>query len=286
MAAPRVAIVGAGAAGLVCARELLAAGMRVVVFEQRSHPGGVWRYSSHPTMYRGLRTNLPKEVMSYIGHEYDAALPSFVGHAEVADYLEAYAESLGTQIQYSSTVIRARVEEGGRGGLSPLQQRLGRRFLPWSVTVAETVTRAERTETFDALVLCNGHFAVPFSPSYPGTSDFPGRILHSVEYDDVSEFAGQRVLVVGTASSGTDIAWELTAVAAEVVVSQRSLSEAEAAAMPAEPPCDHGPHLPLCVLQADPHACTASVVSTAEKWATKGHGYGRFSRVKNGSQIG
>jgi heterodisulfide reductase subunit A-like polyferredoxin len=39
------AVLGAGAAGLVAARELLREGHRVVVFEQSARLGGVWAYS-------------------------------------------------------------------------------------------------------------------------------------------------------------------------------------------------------------------------------------------------
>ena len=65
---------GAGAAGLAAARELLVAGHRPVVFEQGGNVGGVWAYSEvtedhplglgskhvHGSMYAGLRTNLPR----------------------------------------------------------------------------------------------------------------------------------------------------------------------------------------------------------------------------------
>lgn len=39
------AVIGAGAAGLVTARELTAEGHDVVVFEQSSSLGGIWNYS-------------------------------------------------------------------------------------------------------------------------------------------------------------------------------------------------------------------------------------------------
>ena len=239
-AAPRIAIVGAGAAGLVCARELMRVGMHVVVFERvASGGGGVWQHEAGGAMYKNLRTNLPKEIMAYIGHPYDPALPSFVGHADVASYLDAYAAEQGVhqRIQWSSEVIAATpVEQTAAASPSPLQARLGKRFLPWLVTVAETVTRAEYTEQFDALLVCNGHFTIPDIPVYPGLDQFPGRVIHAVDYDDPLELAGLSVLVVGTASSGTDIAWELTSTAAEVAVSQRSLSVEEQAQMSTDPP--------------------------------------------------
>ena len=78
------AVVGGGAAGLAAARQLLLAGHGpVTVYERSSILGGVWAYSEdvedHPlglgsrhvhgsiygSMYAGLRTNLPREVMGF-----------------------------------------------------------------------------------------------------------------------------------------------------------------------------------------------------------------------------
>lgn len=243
MSTARVAIVGAGAAGIAAAVELMTAGMEVVVFEQRpARVGGVWIHEQGGAMYCGLRTNLPKEVMGYIGHPYDTSLPSFVGHATVADYLEDYsrAQSVDAVIQYSHSVTAARpVERSIRAeveSMGQLQRKLGREFLPWHVTVLNTATSDERIERFDALVVCNGHFAIPDSPTYPGLCAWPGRVLHSVEYDDPADFAGQTVLVVGSGPSGTDIAWELRGTAMHVAISQRSLAAEGAASLPPEPP--------------------------------------------------
>jgi cation diffusion facilitator CzcD-associated flavoprotein CzcO len=75
-----VAVVGAGAAGLAAARELLREGHAVTVFEQGAGVGGQWRFSDNceaddllgraparrvpGSVYASLRTNLPREVVS------------------------------------------------------------------------------------------------------------------------------------------------------------------------------------------------------------------------------
>ena len=54
----RVAVIGAGPAGLVCAGELAARGYGVTVFDEREEIGGLVRYAIAP--YRQLREPLPR----------------------------------------------------------------------------------------------------------------------------------------------------------------------------------------------------------------------------------
>ena len=54
-----------------------------------------------------------------------------------------------------------------------------------------------------------GHFLVPNMPYFQGFEKFGGRILHSHDFKDAVEFAGQRALVVGTSYSSEDIASQM-----------------------------------------------------------------------------
>lgn len=94
---------GGGATGLAAAKELLAAGHAATVYEASDEVGGIWAYrdatDDHPlglgartqraSMYAGLRTNLPREVMGFLDWPFDAQFPGsqdprrFCGHAEV-----------------------------------------------------------------------------------------------------------------------------------------------------------------------------------------------------------
>lgn len=56
----RVAVIGAGPAGLACAGELAALGHEVTVYEARDEPGGLVRFAIAP--YRQLREPLPQEA--------------------------------------------------------------------------------------------------------------------------------------------------------------------------------------------------------------------------------
>lgn len=77
----KVAVIGAGTAGLVTARELQREGHRVVIFEKAAEIGGTWKYNPeiesdplgidpnrkivHSSLYSSLRTNLPRHLMGF-----------------------------------------------------------------------------------------------------------------------------------------------------------------------------------------------------------------------------
>jgi len=75
------------------------------------------------------------------------------------------------------------------------------------------------------VIVCNGHFNVPYTPEdTPGFAEyFHGESYHSRQYDKVKEkLSGKNVLVVGSMSSGTDMARELITIATNVYVADRS----------------------------------------------------------------
>jgi trimethylamine monooxygenase len=55
-------------------------------------------------------------------------------------------------------------------------------------------------------VCANGHFTTPNLPEFEGFTDFCGRILHSHDFRNGSDFKNLDVLIVGTSYSGEDIA--------------------------------------------------------------------------------
>ncbi|XP_044277007.1 flavin-containing monooxygenase FMO GS-OX-like 2 [Varanus komodoensis] len=223
----RVAVIGAGAAGLCAARHLLASPDTFappVVFEGSSRLGGTWVYTEetgedawgwtiHSSMYHDLRTNLPKEVMAFPDFPFDPSLPSFLHHSDVLSYLESYAEHFGIQdnIRFHWQVEEVRPGQKGQTG-SPCG---------WDVTaVLRAPDSAQRvTEHFDAVLVCTGHYASPFLPAIPGLDSFQGHLLHSHSYRHPEPFAGQSVVLVGAGSSGVDLALELLPLAARVMLS-------------------------------------------------------------------
>ncbi|XP_042562441.1 flavin-containing monooxygenase FMO GS-OX-like 4 isoform X1 [Clupea harengus] len=221
----RVAIVGAGAAGLCAARHIMAHSKHFaspVVFEQTETVGGTWFYEDseetqdsrrhvHSSMYRNLRTNLPKEVMMFPDFPFDAHLPSFLPHQDVQKYLERYCEhfAITPHIKFNTAVEEAR----------PIAMEMDReKTMAWEVTTRDQ-HGTQNTETFDSVFICTGHYSDPHIPPIPGLQYFKGKVMHSHAYRRPEPFAGQSVIVFGAGASGLDISIELAKAMAQVMLS-------------------------------------------------------------------
>ncbi len=208
----RVAVIGAGAGGLVSARELLRVGLTPVIFEAADRVGGTWIYDERPqqhgAMYASLRTNLPTDVMAFTDAPFEADR-RFPGHAEVLAYLDRFARDLLPHVRFGRRVQRlAREGEG---------------FLVDG-------------ELFGAVAICTGHYHQPSALALPGFDRFSGRIGHSHDYRRPDAFAGRRVALLGAKSSGVDISGELAGRAAAVWLCARELHDA-----PARPGIEYRP---------------------------------------------
>ncbi|KAG5844819.1 hypothetical protein ANANG_G00166810 [Anguilla anguilla] len=244
----RVAVVGAGGAGLCAARHILSRQgvfRPPVVYELSSAVGGTWVYEEctgchenglpiHSSMYRDLRTNLPKEVMMFPDFPFDPQLPSFLPHQEVLRYLERYSQHYGITPHIRFETV---VEE-----VKPVTMETGEGKLTWEVTSSGGQC-GRRTETFDAVFVCNGHYSDPHLPSIPGLEHFKGTLLHSHSYRYPDPFAGQSVVVLGAGPSGLDISFELASVNAQVTLSHGR--------PPAVPPAPRSSRPPVCRVLKD-----------------------------------
>ncbi|MFT5208746.1 MAG: thioredoxin reductase [Flavobacterium sp.] len=212
----KVAVIGAGAAGIVCARELVREGHDVTVFEQSNRVGGVWVYdkeqeddllgltarkSVFSSLYDSLRTNLPRDLMAFLDYTFDTNgggddnWQRFPHHSKVLQYLENFVGNFNvlSLIRFNEKVMRITQFENHQ----------------WRV---ESSTKDE----FDALAICNGHYSKPRVPAISGLERFKGQVLHSHNYRNNQDFGGQRVAVFGAAASGVDIAREIADVAEQV----------------------------------------------------------------------
>ncbi|CAI4213312.1 unnamed protein product [Parascedosporium putredinis] len=68
-------------------------------------------------------------------------------------------------------------------------------------------------EEYDAVVLANGHYSIPYIPDVVGLEaymkTFPGRVVHSKTYREPHIYADKRVLIIGNSASGHDLSTDL-----------------------------------------------------------------------------
>ncbi|KAJ9607679.1 hypothetical protein H2200_007757 [Cladophialophora chaetospira] len=94
-------------------------------------------------------------------------------------------------------------------------------------------------EEFDAVILANGHYSVPFVPKVDGLEEyirlFPGRVSHSKAFRNALPYHNKKVVVVGNSASGHDVAAALVgAVKGPVYQSRRSRNRFEGDKPPPE----------------------------------------------------
>lgn len=200
----RIAIIGAGPAGLTALCELTAAGLDAVAFERSERVGGIWSLGGRPTAaYPALHLITSRARTEFARFPMPEDTPDYPSREHVGRYLEAYVEhfGLGERIRLGTEVVAARQDDGGE----------------WELELGDG-----SRETFDAVVVASGHNEVPKWPDPPYPGDFAGEQLHALEYQGAAPFAGRRVLVVGMGNSAMDIATELSYAAQRTLLSVRT----------------------------------------------------------------
>ena len=201
----RVAIIGAGVAGLATAKVLTQAGHDVEVFEKAPDVGGVW---SQTRRYPGLTTQSPKAQYSLSDFPMPRDYPEWPTGEQIQAYLAAYATHFGLDraLRLGTEVTSASPTADGR----------------WILAT----TGAGETSEFDRLVIANGVFCEPAIPFYPGLPEFAeagGVLCAGIEFHDAEQARGKHVLVVGYGKSACDVTVPISEVAASTDVIARQL---------------------------------------------------------------
>ncbi|MEF2977375.1 flavin-containing monooxygenase [Subtercola sp. YIM 133946] len=196
----RVAIIGAGFAGIGMACQLVRAGIDdFCVLERAGEVGGTWRDNTYP----GAACDIRSDLYSFSFAPNPDWEHSYGRQPEILDYLRRVAAvyELGDRVQLHCEMLRAEWVD---------------RQSHWRIqTTRETFTA-------DVLVSGAGPLIDPVWPGIPGLHTFTGPAFHSAHWNHGVELAGQRIAVIGTGASAIQFVPELQKVAAQVTVFQRS----------------------------------------------------------------
>ncbi len=215
-----VLIVGAGLSGVGagCHLQDKCPGKTYAILEARDCIGGTWDLFRYP----GIRSDSDMYTLGYSFRPWKGAKAIAEG-ASILDYVRQTARDhrVDEQVRFHHRVVRAE----------------------WSTEDARWTVEAERTDTGETvrlscgfLLMCSGYYRYDegYTPDFPGAERFAGRIVHPQRWSEEIDYAGKRVVVVGSGATAVTLVPAMARSAAHVTMLQRSPSYI--VSLPAEDP--------------------------------------------------
>src|SRR5258708_38645534 len=129
-------------------------------------------------------------------------------------------------------VVRETAAENGIEQEIRLRHRVKR--ASWSTPDARWTVEAERisgegateiiTFTCNFLFMCSGYYKYEegYTPEFAEAADFAGRIIHPQKWPEDLDYAGKRVVVIGSGATAVTLVPEMAKAASHVTMLQRS----------------------------------------------------------------
>jgi cation diffusion facilitator CzcD-associated flavoprotein CzcO len=203
-----VLIVGAGLSGIgaACYLEMELPGKTYAILEARDRIGGTWDLFRYP----GIRSD---SDMYTLGYRFKPWIEpkAIADGASILSYVEETAREYGvdSQIRFNHRVVRAE----------------------WSTEDARWTVSAERADTGETveltanfLFMCSGYYRYDegYTPEFAGTERFKGELIHPQFWPHDLEYAGKRVVVIGSGATAVTLVPALAESASHVTMLQRS----------------------------------------------------------------
>jgi cation diffusion facilitator CzcD-associated flavoprotein CzcO len=215
-----VLIVGAGISGVGAAYHLRerCPGKSYAILEARDDLGGTWDLFRYP----GIRSDSDMHTLGYRFKPWtdDQAIAD---GDKILDYVRETARENGIEpkIRYGLRVVRAE----------------------WSTADSRWTVEAERTGGGETVKLtcgyfwsCTGYYRYDqgYTPEFEGVERFPGPVIHPQHWPEDLDYAGKRVVVIGSGATAVTLVPAMAKQAAGVTMLQRSPTYV--VAMPEEDP--------------------------------------------------
>ena len=198
-------VIGAGFGGLYALHKLRnEQGLNVRLFDKASDVGGTWYWNRYP----GALSDSETEVYCY---SFDKALlqerdfdSSYVNQPKILGYLNHVTErfDLRRSMQFNTGISASHFDEARK---------------LWVVKTEQGTTHTARF-----LITALGLLSVINYPNIPGRDSFKGEMFHTGKFPRDVSFAGKRVGVIGTGSTGLQVNTAIAPLVGHLTVFQRS----------------------------------------------------------------
>ena len=201
-----VVVVGAGISGVGTGYHLQTRcpDRSYVILERRAAMGGTWDLFRYP----GVRSDSDMHTLGFSFHPWTQAKAIADGpsiRAYVGETARAYG--IDRHMRFGTTVLSA----------------------SWSTPDARWTVETQgpdgpHTYTCNFLSMCSGYYRYDrgHSPDFAGAADFAGRIVHPQFWPEALDYAGKRVVVIGSGATAVTLVPEMAKTAAHVTMLQRS----------------------------------------------------------------
>jgi cation diffusion facilitator CzcD-associated flavoprotein CzcO len=205
-----VLVVGAGLSGIGAGYHLQAEcpGKTYAILEARDASGGTWDLFRCP----GIRSDSDMFTLGYRFKPWKAA-KAIADGPSILSYVRETARDHGIDqhIRFNHRAVRAE----------------------WSTAEGRWTVEAQRTDTGETVRLtcgflftCTGYYRYDegYTPDFPGMDRFGGRIVHPQHWSDDIDYAGRRVVVIGSGATAVTLVPAMAEQAGHVTMLQRSPS--------------------------------------------------------------
>ena len=205
-----VLVVGAGISGICAGYHLQheCPGKTYAILEARDAIGGTWDLFRYP----GIRSDSDMYTLGFPFRPWDSNTSIATGES-ILSYVRDTAREydIDRKIRFQHRVVGA--------SWSSEDDR-------WTVEVERTDTGERSAITCRFLFMCTGYYRYDegFTPEFPGTENFRGRIVHPQFWTDDIEYSGRRVIVIGSGATAFTLVPSMAGEAAHVTMLQRSPS--------------------------------------------------------------
>ncbi|MEM8981811.1 MAG: NAD(P)/FAD-dependent oxidoreductase [Pseudomonadota bacterium] len=201
-----VTIVGAGFSAIAAAIQLDRLGIQWQIIERHSDLGGTWHINNYPEARVDVSTFLYQ-------YKFEKNYP-WESYYAPRDELQRYANyivdkyGLRDRITLNTKLVAAKWSEADHR---------------WTITVEEA--RGEtRTFVSNAIISASGLFNTPKLPDIDGIQSYRGKMFHTTAWDHDYDYSGKRVALIGTGSTGLQLARGVASKASHLTVFQRTAS--------------------------------------------------------------